>query len=1597
MNDADIPFPPFFAFSDEEVGSDGSEELAFDDDLPNWPGEPFEPVPPGENATVGGEGGIPMAQIASEVTDNMMSEGGMGWTYEWSGFMQAQGLPVETEAWIGRMEQMDQMREESAGDDNIVALGELMRNCPIGYTFTADDANVMGRSLGEISTVLLNHGYGVVMEGMYIQGTFMRYKVVGRNRRTKSFKTTTASNIPMWNLNVRHVAPPLGGNITTLLNKMLDLVDLEGGSDLNAFLLYDEIRFVRKALNVEVLIEEGDGDVEQARVDEFDSLLTLYGGRLRTAGFSEILTEGTNTWIEVDGSRYLVVVPGGHDNCVKECMRELLKKEFRDGGEKGREMVEGVEADILEEYVIKKMTTASRSVSARERRRTERQVRKEFEGKVRLGYSGDMVREVMRGWMKRGIYMRMPYQSDKRRRRGNGQEIRTEIREVGMRDKHLMKMLKDGPGEHKEWRELWVMRITMEGLLYKYRSVSKDTREGEEKKMDHKNYGANAFDIAEGSSVGHLLHAVGIYPAPCMKRYRRNAGWRKRLNAAIEGVTSDIMRKAKLCAMGREDIEHGMVTYEKLEKLVEYQKERQEKRLTKNLFFKGEVGGQMEERGRGRWIDEDLEYVERKKPLIIAYDLETVELTKQAFVEKRVDTSFYPELEDVDLAIYQPENVQIPYSVQWVPVNVSDEGRVMEEKEKLGVNLLKYSWLGNEEDEEGKELREGWFETADEKKRVKGEWIVLDKPEVLYGERELLGECVHDFIERVGKYAIEKNFESVHAYAHNGKGFDSFVVEAFNHKYTVSKRLKTGRGILSLTLDYPYREGEKDKVMKITLLDTMVFLGFGLAQICKDFKLPVVWGKLDFPITRLNWKNCYEEEVKKVTEPYAINDVMSLAYVIKQINRMVTFPEKEVTMEGMEDWNNVEMYMEACELRGDVGDEEENKCREIVSQMRSVNLKSNKPPILQFLTFMSVVKKMLNGYFEMRQLKKAESVDVSAIRYWIERAQMGGRTTAYARGYVSSVWPEMVQAYERGDKERLGQLAKTAREKGDCMVVLDVTSLYPFAMASCPMPNGELRAISPGECESAVRSVGCEKCEEMMTLCDKHNVGRSGGELRPFAILLVRGLKPTEEGRENLRHGCGRKSRKENGGDHGIQYTLETTKELEERIGEEVGDLQAYTNVDLYWMLKEGAFEVEEYVGGFIWETTSDYSPLVRGGFALRKDAKKAKNQCLQQTLKLFLNGMYGVHSQKAILTKEAIITLPERLRGRTHDNVELREFVAREHSKVFDVRFTITGIDSLPTGQSVIKAKLEKGTGEVLGGGHSPNQVGCAVLAWSRHIMNLVMYKYDERSCTYTDTDSLCVPEYVYQDMKKVGGERLVDESGKGLGSYKNDHGDHFAGGAAQHPRVYFSAIGTKKVKMHCVVDESGELKIANTYKGFMAQPICPLTGKKFTKEKILYEQSKSLMEIFYDGTPSDRVGTRWSRSTEMGVRIEKNVITSGESATYLAFCRAFTISKAYGGGIVFLSIPYGCQSVGKDGTTVGVIIPEVITDEKGKVVGHELGSVWKEVILPQVMGGLTLEDMDQFLQKYYRKMYEEFYLPSGMEEREEFARIHGVFDTFL
>jgi hypothetical protein len=669
------------------------------------------------------------------------------------------------------------------------------------------------------------------------------------------------------------------------------------------------------------------------------------------------------------------------------------------------------------------------------------------------------------------------------------------------------------------------------------------------------------------------------------------------------------------------------------------------------------------------------------------------------------------------------------------------------------------------------------------------------------------------------------------------------------------------------------------KIVRIHLRDTILHMDGSLDALCKGFNVPKKWRKIDFPIRMVTSRNCYHPRIKKITKPYGENDVKALAYIIVKINQLL-------------------------------GD----------SEWEPANLLSNRPPITQFLTSMGVVRQSTLNHFrkvtsqDVRYRSmypsfeefQPRAIDVPALRVFLESASIGGRVCCMAKSYSSPYWGKIVETYlklqnnESDPVSSLAEIYQDMRRDKACMVVLDVTSLYPTAQSYCPMPLGGLRFINEEACWDHINSLECSICDHERSLCDRHKYTfySERHTLRPFSIILVRDVTPTQTVRENSLYSlCGRKSYNNNTKTvNGIEYSFETSEEHKERVkGHGFADLQSFTNVDLYWMRRAGyEFHI---VCGIEFEVGMTYNSFIEPAFQKRIEAKRAGNRLLANSLKKCYNGAYGVTIQKDITEGHSLVTLPEDFQDRSPlDNAVVGHLV---RNGCLDASEELTGeFIHFRSGQSVIKKRKTPGIGEYYAD-QSPLQIGCAILSYARHIVNLMMFNYPQSWQTYTDTDSDCVSELLYQSLMDRNPDLINNTDEAPMGSYKNDHAEN----NGTEPRVVFALYGTKKAKMYVTLNAEGELRVFNTFKGL--KPVDYVDGKKLNPTHAEYIISKSLYEIGVSGCCESQMVTSWNRSLSSGVSINDHW-QKMDSKTYLGHSKGTKIFDGDHGTVEFF-VPYG------------------------------------------------------------------------------------------
>lgn len=963
----------------------------------------------------------------------------------------------------------------------------------------------------------------------------------------------------------------------------------------------------------------------------------------------------------------------------------------------------------------------------------------------------------------------------------------------------------------------------------------------------------------ETISMGMMTHVVAIAPPlPFLrgnhdgKLVSQRKAFRTELDRCLKAYVESIYTVLDY---------NAEVTYELIDKLVNHQLHRYRLKETKTLIFDlpqtfAAKRARMEKEGsadtplpRYLAIQAAREF---PKIFVFAYDLETV--GNLPYIQDRVYPPFRKEVgDDLFRACYQAQYSQIPFSAQYIGVNVDDEECFLQMKIEKDIKPLKYpnSGYGRHHDV-----------------------FLTPKANTNYGVDQFLGSCVESFLCDIAKYVHAYNGEQAYLFACNGSKFDAYVVLQFQ-RFEICHILKTSRGILTVslrvpidcpppTLDYDYREDKSPKVT-IKLRDISLLVPGSLSSLCVGFNVPSEFTKLDFPIQLVNADNCYHPEIMRICKPYGENDVFSLAFIMKAINRLI----------GNSTWK-------PCDPQ------------------------SEKPPICQFVTCMGMIRKSTKQHFDkvLPISLQPKAVDIPALRTWITNAAIGGRVTAYAKTYVSKFADEILNAAIGENLEELKCLYALMLKSGSCQRTLDFTSLYPYVMDSCPLPMGGLHSIDAQTCRSYIDRMHCEECDRMRCLCPEHRYfyGVNDLQLRPFAIILVKNMKlyPLND----FRNLCPRKTYNSSTSKPlGVLYSLENTQDFSTRMeGKEITrDPQSYTNVDLYWMKRQGfSFEI---IGGISFSQLMVYNTFIGPAFKMRIEAKKAGNKLLSDFLKLNYNGSYGVTIQQDITESFFTARLPANLKDHDPRSPEVQKELyaasrSRKNGDGICCSEELTGEGFyLPNGQACFQKKKKDHLAEYYSE-QSPLQIGAAILSYARHIGNLILFNVDPKHYTYTDTDSIALTDHVINNDDALCA--MINERGDApMGSLKNDHGDN----NGTEPRIFLSLIGAKKVKCHFTLNQEGQIRIFNTFKGLNVSST--KNGVKVNPAFAKYITTKVQFDL-NQKCCTDPVNVQsWKRDLQYGVSIGDH-LQMFDPNTYLSDHKGLAYFKHEGGEVEYL-IPHG------------------------------------------------------------------------------------------
>lgn len=1313
-----------------------------------------------------------------------------------------------------------------------------IESMPVGYRTTF---NLSGFTLGMI-VWMLTRGFEHMdrLNGLYFTGIArdFHYTIVGENRTVERQYEVSLVELPLWKVECNRLGPENPETRGTWGEWYSNA--LSGGSDLANLMAWESCSIAKRISPAPLWLENG-----------------LAGNVWRTGGLSRMITEDKvmrlNSTFE-GVHECFVFIPSGRERCIDACIRTTMHVQnpyLED--EKVDEMFRDVEEKRLKESYGKKGT---RAITEADRRRR----RKMYEH----GYTSMEMKKVAR-------ILRKDYKVNAFLFRYEGEG---ENHHGGLVDCAGSTELPS------EFYTIYMFKITDHGEVL---TTSSETQHH------------------LGGGTSGCLHAVCIWPQPTRDQMA-DRSFQKELVSALEEVLVPYFQELKI---KQGYVEDGL-DFDSIGKLVDYQNHRTSTGLSTTLIFDED-----RQRCNKSWEEDDLSSAGRSRPrnrtdhenrptFCFAYDLETVNNTMS--VQDKVYYPFRREPPPSEIAggevVYEPLEMQIPFSAQWAPVNLTDEGRYRQRKEESDPTCI---------DDQIPSCAAAAPEIIDEKSGLRLGDVLLDDVRTEYGDQQL-GKCVEDMLTHMAEWVVGHGGESyAYAFAHNGAGFDAYVVLQFC-RFKITRVLKTSRGLLSLSIRVPVRGDAllrtDDGAITITLRDTRAHMPGSLAAISKSFAVPAAWQKLDFPITMMRGDFCYDPRVIAYSNAYGVNDVKSLAFIMKKMNRLIG-----------------DSALDPAEVQ-------------------------NKPPLCQFLTCMSVVKASTRNHF-LRTLRHGRdhlatpgqvsrpqslrsplptAVDIPGLRYWLTQATCGGRVNAYAKSYASYYLPQIIQADRRGDVEALQHLWSQCHRTQNYMQVLDVTSLYPFVQSSFPMPTGKLYSLrSEEECLATIRAVDCERCWKVYSLCKNPRTHDPEEECHriPFAVILIRGIqyRYKESTSEDLtlpgsrcvgvedwmnrsefcrfRAMCPRKL-----AHGGLEYSREDTVELNARLGPGAAtEVAAYSNVDLYWMLQQGmTFEI---VAGFAWETSYVYSSLIGPAFLERIAAKKAGNKILSDFKKLEYNSTFGVTAQRSILESNFIkgnISV-EQLMSRGITKQIVQEIRAGSNASVLGPDEIIDEAYPLRSGQVLFTKKKRDDIAEEYSD-PSPLQIGCAVLSYARHVMNLIFFQFTTDWMSYTDTDSIaCVARMI--EIITDANPALINNAGDApMGTLKNDHLEAAGEGAI----VVGSNVVTKKVKQHIVLNKAGKVFVFNTFKGFSPNDALP-DGLRKHPDAVELSIAKTILDLTYDMKTSSAEVMSWQRNFLSGVQIGAHKQVFHEE-TYSSFARGLATGQMINKDRIESFVPHGVSN---------------------------------------------------------------------------------------
>ena len=590
--------------------------------------------------------------------------------------------------------------------------------------------------------------------------------------------------------------------------------------------------------------------------------------------------------------------------------------------------------------------------------------------------------------------------------------------------------------------------------------------------------------------------------------------------------------------------------------------------------------------------------------------------------------------------------------------------------------------------------------------------------------------------------------------AHNGSGFDSYVVlNNLPQWRSVVKLIKNGRGIVSLKIFNGYVDPVKKVPQYVHFRCGRVHINQKLRKIGKSYKLQESLLKKELEHDEI-YEDTWESKENEWL-PYVKNDVLSTAFCYAKY----TMGMEELTEFGMK--NSLTLPSLANKYFNSLRDE-------------------NDEPIYTYTDpFMrNFVRKSINGgrCNSFNQRYKSEISD-EVFNIISKNLTVNGNECEIIEKYFEFL-KEHEKLYAKEFKSKYDDYRDiNKKEKTDFInkklnmlpihqelskldsnktqMAFDATSLYPSAMWD---KNSVYPKIETGFAfKPYMKDVYVEAF-------NNQTFNEDGDE---SAILTIKYYNPPDLRFQHL-------------------AVNEKVKKVEVNRMKNGYIIDTLTSVDIQEIVKIGG-EVIEIHKGVIYRENFKISPfrkVIEKLFALRQKYKDEKNDLMQGLVKLNMNSLCGVQIRKDI--NESYYCRSE--------NWMKTEF----DENVLDYW-------KLPNGNYIVKMKRDDGLDDDCDIKNTlPAVLGAFILSNSKRIMNNFIREINgfyENNIYYTDCDSLYIEKKYWNILDKAN---LVGEE---LCQGKNDY---------KTGSIFYGLYLAPKIKYILTIDDYGIIKEHKTFKGF-------------------------------------------------------------------------------------------------------------------------------------------------------------------------------------